>query len=169
MGQDGDHSRTWSPRAHPTRPKAAARGSGAEHGAGSPGGLGSMTEGVVEGEAGGEGQRHGEGLPLTWPGGFSGRAHRCTSNSEGSGSCGRSVRRPPAGKGRGAEATGSWGQGQEFRALEPWQLPCPRLAHPARRPRPRACAGTALRRERLAGQGAATRCVGCRPGCPGRA
>jgi len=67
---------------------------------------------------------------VTWPGGFSGRAHTCTSRSEGSRSSGLSVRRPLAGKGRGATATGSWGQGLVLRALGSRQPPCP-IPHPA--------------------------------------
>lgn len=156
------HSRTWSPHAHRTRPKAPAPWSRAEHGAGSPAGRGSVTGGLEE-----PGQR-GRGLPLAWPGGFSGRAHTCTSRSEGSRSSRRSVRRPLSGKGRGAMTTGSWGQGLVLRALGSRQPPCPH-PYPALGPPLRACAGTPLRRGRPAGRGAATRHGGCRAGCPGTA
>lgn len=77
---------TWSPRAHPTRPKEAARGSGAEHGAGSPGlaasrgvrtrePAGAKAAGAQGGASGGRPQGKGAAL---WPlgpgdrGGFSG-------------------------------------------------------------------------------------------------
>lgn len=85
--------------------------------------------GAVTRVRGGWGRWGQGGLPLAWPGGSAGRTHTCTSSSEGSGSSGCSVRRPPGGNGRGAVATGSWRQAQVLRALAPLEQPCP-APHP---------------------------------------
>lgn len=82
------------------------------------------------GEGGAGMGRGGVELPLAWPGGSSGRAHTCTSSSEGSGSSRRSVKRPLAGNGSGAVATGSWGQGRVLRAKELGSSPAPRPPPP---------------------------------------